>query len=91
MMRQSFWQKSGTSLVSILLLAVTPFAQDFDRRARDIVRQMTLDEKIQQLHGIRDDAHYLQLIADRLQTRAPKIPGPPTESIVFKKKAVTVA
>ena len=27
----------------------------YDQRARDIVKQMTLDEKISQLHGIRDD------------------------------------
>jgi beta-glucosidase len=33
-------------------------AQKYDQRARDIVRQMTLDEKIQELHGIRDDSHY---------------------------------
>lgn len=32
---------------------------NYDQRARDIVRQMTLDEKISQLHGIRDDAHGL--------------------------------
>jgi beta-glucosidase len=31
-------------------------ADQYDRRAHDIVRQMTLDEKISQLHGIRDDA-----------------------------------
>jgi beta-glucosidase len=35
------------------------YAQDnYDQRARDIVRQMTLDEKIQELHGIRSDEHY---------------------------------
>lgn len=33
-------------------------AQNYDARARDIVRQMTLDEKIQELHGIRSDDHY---------------------------------
>src|SRR5215469_13259244 len=32
--------------------------QDYEQRARDVVGQMTLDEKIQQLHGIRSDAHY---------------------------------
>lgn len=31
-------------------------SNNYDQRARDIVRQMTLDEKISQLHGIRDDA-----------------------------------
>src|SRR5215470_7816756 len=29
-----------------------------DGRARDLVNRMTLDEKIEQLHGIRDDNHY---------------------------------
>jgi beta-glucosidase len=29
-----------------------------DMRARDLVSRMTLDEKIEQLHGIRDDTHY---------------------------------
>src|SRR5690349_19139696 len=28
---------------------------EYDRRAREIVGRMTLDEKISQLHGIRDD------------------------------------
>ena len=39
---------------------ICAFAQrsdaEYDRRAREIVGQMTLDEKISQLHGIRDDA-----------------------------------
>lgn len=33
-------------------------AQDPDTRARDIVSQMTLDEKIQELHGVQDPEHY---------------------------------
>jgi beta-glucosidase len=41
-----------------LLFVISAKAQDFDQRARDIVKQMTLDEKIQELHGIRDDTHY---------------------------------
>jgi beta-glucosidase len=32
--------------------------QDADARAREIVSQMTLDEKLTELHGIRDDTHY---------------------------------
>jgi beta-glucosidase len=31
---------------------------DFDARARKIVGQMTLEEKIAQLHGIKDETHY---------------------------------
>ena len=31
------------------------FAQNYDQRARDIVGKLTLEEKIPQLHGIRDD------------------------------------
>jgi len=48
----------------MLLLAVLTFgaftlsAQDPDARARELVKRMTLDEKIQQLHGIRDETHY---------------------------------
>ncbi|HZR28118.1 MAG TPA: glycoside hydrolase family 3 C-terminal domain-containing protein [Terriglobales bacterium] len=34
------------------------WAQDPEARARDLVKQMTLDEKIQQLHGIREPNHY---------------------------------
>lgn len=33
-------------------------ANQADARARDIVSKMTLDEKIAQLHGIRDESHY---------------------------------
>lgn len=50
-----------TCLFASLLVpsnVLTQDTQDFDRRARDIVRQMTLDEKIQELHGIRDEQHY---------------------------------
>lgn len=34
-----------------------PATNDFDARARDLVSQMTLDEKITELHGIRDADH----------------------------------
>ena len=37
--------------------AGTPSA-DPETRAREIVAQMTLDEKITELHGIKDDTHY---------------------------------
>ena len=33
-------------------------AEDFDARARELVGKMTLEEKIQQLHGIQDAGHY---------------------------------
>lgn len=36
----------------------TASAQDPDARAREIVSQMTLDEKIQELHGVADSQHY---------------------------------
>ena len=38
--------------------APAPQPADFDARARQIVAQMTLDEKIAQLHGIRDADNY---------------------------------
>jgi len=39
--------------------AQTPAAQrDFEARAKQVVAQMTLDEKIAQLHGIRDATNY---------------------------------
>ena len=49
-----------TSLLCVIALIVPSIctaqnATASDQRAREIVRQMTLDEKIQQLHGIRDD------------------------------------
>ena len=37
-------------------------AQDPDTRARDIVNQMTLDEKIQELHGTGDSSHFRVVI-----------------------------
>jgi len=37
-----------------LFVPASLVAQDYDRRAREIVGKMTLDEKISQLHGIRD-------------------------------------
>lgn len=41
-----------------VFLSYCASAQNYDQRAREIVRQMTLDEKIQELHGIRSDEHY---------------------------------
>jgi beta-glucosidase len=45
-----------------LLLWVGPgtrlHAEDYDARARALVGQMTLPEKIAELHGIQDDTHY---------------------------------
>ena len=54
---------SWRALPVVFLLVVAPLAtrawsQDFDQRARKIVQQMTLDEKVEQLHGIRDEHHY---------------------------------
>jgi beta-glucosidase len=42
----------------LTLCSASLAAQDADKRARDLVNRMTLDEKIEQLHGIRDDSHY---------------------------------
>ena len=47
--------KNLFAFVLLLLVATQSRAQDFDRRARELVGKMTLDEKISQLHGIRDD------------------------------------
>src|SRR6266568_59407 len=33
-------------------------AEEYDKRAREIVSKMTLDEKLTELHGIRDATHY---------------------------------
>jgi beta-glucosidase len=57
-MRRFFFRALAVCLFASLLSLSNVFPLDFNRRARDIVRQMTLDEKVQQLHGIRDDAHY---------------------------------
>jgi beta-glucosidase len=54
----SLIRKTGICLLANLLIPWCALGQDFDRRARDIVRQMTLDEKIEELHGIRDETHY---------------------------------
>lgn len=43
--------------ISMLLVRATASAQDPDTRARAIVSQMTLDEKVQELHGFRDANH----------------------------------
>lgn len=57
-MRRSFGWKAGICLVTSLLISFSVFGQDFDQRAREIVQKMTLDEKVQELHGIRDEKHY---------------------------------
>lgn len=50
----------ATALLFLFAVPAVVVAQNstnkFDQRAREIVRQMTLDEKINELHGIRDDA-----------------------------------
>jgi beta-glucosidase len=45
-------------LSGVLAPPVTQRSPDAEARAREIVGRMTLDEKISQLHGIRDDSHY---------------------------------
>src|SRR5215470_17960191 len=57
-MGPSLCWKTGIFLITSLLISFSVFAQDFDQRAREIVQKMTLDEKIQELHGIRDEKHY---------------------------------
>ncbi len=58
----AIWATVLVSVASVVFVAVlfagNAMAQDFDQRARAIVKQMTLDEKVQELHGIRDDDHY---------------------------------
>jgi beta-glucosidase len=44
--------------VGVIWAPIMASAQDLDTRARDIVSQMTLDEKIQELHGVSDPQHY---------------------------------
>jgi beta-glucosidase len=46
------------SLLTAGLMANTAQAQSPDARARELVNKMTLDEKIQELHGIRDAERY---------------------------------
>jgi beta-glucosidase len=58
MMGRSLCWTASICLVASFLIPLSAFGQDFDRRAREIVQQMTLDEKIQELHGIRDATHY---------------------------------
>jgi len=47
-----------------LLAALIPVAvlgqaaEDYDKRAQEIVSEMTLDEKLTELHGLRDATHY---------------------------------
>lgn len=45
-------------LIVLLPVGVADRSQSPEARARHIVDQMTLDEKVQQLHGIRDASHY---------------------------------
>jgi beta-glucosidase len=45
-------------LSAVFAPSATQHLPDPESRARDIVSRMTLDEKISQLHGIRDDSHY---------------------------------
>jgi beta-glucosidase len=45
-------------VAGVVLTASIASAQDPDTRARDLVSQMTLDEKIQELHGTSDPNHY---------------------------------
>jgi beta-glucosidase len=45
-------------LAGVILTPPSTSAQDPDSRARDIVSQMTLDEKIQELHGTSDAQHF---------------------------------
>ncbi len=47
--------RKAVARTAALLICATAFAQDYDQRARELVGKMTLDEKISQLHGIRDD------------------------------------
>src|SRR5262249_49834464 len=54
----SLFAKTFVVLTLLALGAAVLAAQDADKRARDLVNRMTLDEKIEQLHGIRDDSHY---------------------------------
>jgi beta-glucosidase len=46
------------SLLTAGLIANTAQAQSPDARARELVNKMTLDEKIQELHGIREAGRY---------------------------------
>jgi beta-glucosidase len=47
-----------SALIIVMFVSVNVAAQNYDQRAREIVGKMTLDEKLSQLHGIHDDAHY---------------------------------
>jgi beta-glucosidase len=55
--RPLYWWTLIT-LVVLTFVSRSISAQDPDLRARELVRRMTLDEKIQQLHGIRDETHF---------------------------------
>ncbi len=47
------------TLVAVLAVgSAVVWAQDPETRARDLVNRMTLDEKIQELHGLREPGHF---------------------------------
>src|SRR6266852_3858781 len=46
------------ALTTLWILCAALWGQTADARARELVNKMTLEEKIQELHGIRDDGHY---------------------------------
>ncbi|PYX87285.1 MAG: hypothetical protein DMG67_19600, partial [Acidobacteria bacterium] len=47
------------TLTAVLAIgSVAIWAQDPEARARELVKRMTLDEKIQELHGIREPGHF---------------------------------
>jgi beta-glucosidase len=55
------WRHTLKYSVVLAILAAATVAvptEDPATRARELVKQMTLDEKLDQLHGIRDDTHY---------------------------------
>jgi beta-glucosidase len=61
-LKEKFWPRSPRRVFCLLLAAAAAGtarlqASDDDARARQIVSQMTLPEKIEELHGIQDDAH----------------------------------
>ncbi len=58
-------RSTSCAICAIAVLAMSPAiarvaaqSEDFDVRSRQIVAQMTLDEKIDQLHGIKDKSNY---------------------------------
>jgi beta-glucosidase len=55
---KSFRKPFFYALVAVLAAGTAAWAQDPETRAKDLVKRMTLDEKIQQLHGIREPNHF---------------------------------